>query len=67
MQRTDMKTLRQMLRYRHEFGAPQIQIAEALGVSTGGVSNLLARVRSGLALTQHRSRFRHRVFHFALK
>ena len=46
MQRTDMKTLRQILRYRHEFGVPQIRIAEALGVSTGGVSNLLARVRS---------------------
>ena len=45
MQRTDMKTLRQILRYRHEFGVPQIRIAEALGVSTGGVSNLLARVR----------------------
>ena len=46
MQKTDMKTLRQVLRYRYEFDVPQIRIAEALGVSTGGVSNLLARVRS---------------------
>ncbi len=28
MQRTHMKTLRRTLRYRHEFGVPQIQIAE---------------------------------------
>ena len=28
MQRIDMKTLLQILRYRHEFGVPQIQIAE---------------------------------------
>ena len=33
MQRTNMKTLRQILRYRHEFGVPQIRIAETLGVS----------------------------------
>ena len=28
MKRADMKTRRQVLRYRHEFGVPQIQIAE---------------------------------------
>ena len=43
MKRTDAMTIRDILRHRHSLGLPRAEIAAAVGVSTGTVSNVLER------------------------
>ena len=43
MKRIDAMTIRDILRHRHSFGLPRAEIAAAVGVSTGTVSNVLER------------------------
>ena len=46
MKRTGMMKIKDILRYRHDFGLPRSQIAAATGVSTGTVSHVLARAEA---------------------
>ena len=49
MKRTGVMTIRDTLRHRHDLGLPRAQIASAVGVSAGTVSNVLDRAAAALS------------------
>ena len=48
MKRTGVMTIRDILRHRHDLGLARAQIAAAVGVSAGTVSNILDRAAAAL-------------------